>query len=98
MYMLINHLGYSCMKKIQRDNLLHAYNEPINIYSVPINRLLSMPLMKAKSFWFSKLKKLKITDIPLSNFTINYKGKNQINFQHKPATATKKLFIQTLQT
>ena len=48
-----------------------------------------MPLMKAKSFWFSKLKKLKNTDIPLSNLTINYKGKNQINFQHKPATATK---------
>ena len=33
MYMPINPLGYSCIKKIQRDNLLHAYNEPINIYS-----------------------------------------------------------------
>ena len=35
MYMPINPLGYSCVKKLQRDNLLHAYNEPINIYSVP---------------------------------------------------------------
>ena len=34
MYMPINPLGYSCIKKIQRDNLWHAYNEPINFYSV----------------------------------------------------------------
>ena len=34
MYMPINPLGYSCIKKLQRDNLWHAYNEPINIYSV----------------------------------------------------------------
>ena len=34
MYMPINPLGYYCIKKLQRDNLLHAYNEPINIYSV----------------------------------------------------------------
>ena len=33
MYMPINSLGYSCIKKLQRDNLWHAYNEPINIYS-----------------------------------------------------------------
>ena len=33
MYMPINPIGYSCIKKLQRDNLLHAYNEPINIYS-----------------------------------------------------------------
>ena len=33
MYMPINSLGYSCIKKLQRDNLLHAYNEPKNIYS-----------------------------------------------------------------
>ena len=32
--MPINPLGYSCTKKLQRDNLLHAYNEPINTYSV----------------------------------------------------------------
>jgi hypothetical protein len=32
--MPINPLGYSCIKKLQMDNLLHAYNEPINIYSV----------------------------------------------------------------
>ena len=31
--MPINPLGYSCIKELQRDNLLHAYNEPINIYS-----------------------------------------------------------------
>ena len=35
MYMPINPLGYSCIKKLQRDNLWHAYNEPINFYSVP---------------------------------------------------------------
>ena len=34
MYMPIDPLGYSCIKKLQRDNLWHAYNEPINIYSV----------------------------------------------------------------
>ena len=34
MYMPKNPLGYSCIKKLQKDNLLHAYNEPINIYSV----------------------------------------------------------------
>ena len=33
MYVPINPLGYSCIKKLQRDKLLHAYNEPINIYS-----------------------------------------------------------------
>ena len=33
MYMPINPLGYSCIKKLQRDNLWHAYNEPINFYS-----------------------------------------------------------------
>ena len=33
MYMPINPLGYSCIKRLQRDNLLHAYNKPINIYS-----------------------------------------------------------------
>ena len=33
--MPINSLGYSCIKKLQRDNLWHAYNEPINFYSVP---------------------------------------------------------------
>ena len=32
--MPINPLGYSCIKKLQRDNLWHAYNEPINFYSV----------------------------------------------------------------
>ena len=31
MYMPINALGYPCIKKLQRDNLLHAYNMPINI-------------------------------------------------------------------
>ena len=31
--MPINPLGYSCIKKLQRDNLWHAYNEPINFYS-----------------------------------------------------------------
>ena len=31
--MAINPLGYSCIKKLQKHNLLHAYNEPINIYS-----------------------------------------------------------------
>ena len=34
MYMPIDSLGYSCIKKLQRDNLWHAYNEPINFYSV----------------------------------------------------------------
>ena len=29
-------LGLFCIKKLQRDNLWHAYNEPINIYSVCI--------------------------------------------------------------
>ena len=38
MYMPINSLGYSCIKKLQRDNLLHAYNEPINLYSEGINQ------------------------------------------------------------
>ena len=33
MYMPINSLGYSCIKKLQKDNLWHAYNEPINFYS-----------------------------------------------------------------
>ena len=33
MYVPINPLGYSCIKELQRDNLLHAYNEPIDIYS-----------------------------------------------------------------
>ena len=33
MCMPINPLGHSCIKKLQRDNLLHAYNEPINVYS-----------------------------------------------------------------
>ena len=28
-----NPLGYSCIEKLQRDNLLHAYDEPMNIYS-----------------------------------------------------------------
>ena len=28
MYVPINPLGYSCIKKLQRDNLLHAYNDP----------------------------------------------------------------------
>ena len=32
--MPINPLGYSCIKKLQRDNLWHAYNEPMNFYSV----------------------------------------------------------------
>ena len=36
MYVPINPLGYCCIKELQRDNLLHAYNEPINIYSVVI--------------------------------------------------------------
>ena len=34
--MPINPLGYTCIKKLQRDNLWHAYNEPINFYSVDI--------------------------------------------------------------
>ena len=34
MYEPINPLGYSCIKKLQRDKLWHAYNEPINFYSV----------------------------------------------------------------
>ena len=37
MYMPINPLSYSCIKKLQRDNLWHAYNEPINFYSVIIH-------------------------------------------------------------
>ena len=37
MHMPINSLGYSCEKKLQRDNLWHTYNEPINIYSVIID-------------------------------------------------------------
>ena len=31
--MPINPLGYSCIKELQRDNLWHAYNMPINFYS-----------------------------------------------------------------
>ena len=34
MYMPINPLSYSCIKKLQRDILWHAYNEPTNFYSV----------------------------------------------------------------
>ena len=45
MYMPINPLGYSCIKKLQRDNLLHAYNEPINIYSVVI-----FPIITQRSY------------------------------------------------
>ena len=41
MYKPINSFGYSCIKKLQRDNLWHAYNEPINFYS-------------AMSFWWKK--------------------------------------------
>ena len=29
--MPINSLGYPCIKELQRDNLLYAYNMPINI-------------------------------------------------------------------
>ena len=32
--MPISPLGYSRIKELQRDNLLHAYNEPIILYSV----------------------------------------------------------------
>ena len=41
MYVPINLLGYSCIKKLQSDNLWHAYNEPINIYSVYIVKFIS---------------------------------------------------------
>ena len=34
LYLPINSIGYPRIKKLQRDNLWHAYNEPINIYSV----------------------------------------------------------------
>ena len=48
--MPINPLGYSCIKKLQRDNLWHAYNEPINFYSVSdVKRLLVMWLLGLKS-------------------------------------------------
>ena len=40
MYEPINPLGYSCIKKLQRDNLWHAYNEPINFYSVVLIKCL----------------------------------------------------------
>ena len=33
MYLPINSLGYPRIKKLQRDNLWHAYNMPINFYS-----------------------------------------------------------------
>ena len=34
LYLPINSIGYPRIKKLQRDNLWHAYNEPMNIYSV----------------------------------------------------------------
>ena len=43
----MNPLGYSCIKKLQRDNLWHAYNEPINIYSVV--------LVTHTPFWTEKI-------------------------------------------
>ena len=48
MYVPINPLGYSCIKKLQRDNLWHAYNEPINIYSVVSKTLQSESVKKLK--------------------------------------------------
>ena len=50
MYMPINPLGYSCIKKLQRNNLWHAYNEPINfysVYSVQIESFLCLGLVAA---------------------------------------------------
>ena len=40
LYLPINSLGYPRKKKLQRDNLWHAYNEPINFYSVNLKMLL----------------------------------------------------------
>ena len=40
--MPINSLGYSCIKKLKRDNLWHAYNEPINFYSVHLENFLKL--------------------------------------------------------
>ena len=34
LYLPINSLGYPRIKKLRRDNLWHAYNMPINFYSV----------------------------------------------------------------
>ena len=45
--MPINPLGYSCIKKLQRDNLWHAYNEPINFYSAALTQ---QPVRCAQSY------------------------------------------------
>ena len=50
MYMPINPIGYSCIKKSQRDNLLHAYNEPINFYSAYISYFFEILLKIVISF------------------------------------------------
>ena len=56
MYMPINPLGYSCIKKLQRDNLWHAYNELINFYSVHQKCVSSLKVSKH----FSTLTLLKV--------------------------------------
>ena len=49
MYVPINPLGYSCIKKLQRDNLWHAYNEPINIYSALLAGVFAIGITQTKS-------------------------------------------------
>ena len=41
MYLPINFLGYPHIKKLQRDNLLHAYNMPIDIIQCSVSNLIT---------------------------------------------------------
>ena len=78
--MPINSLGYSCIKKLQRDNLWHAYNEPINFYSVVTESQIGEVKMKPLSIVFATLfaselsqkvfqsNLLKTTGLCISNF------------------------------
>ena len=77
MYLPINSLGYPQIKKLQRDNLWHAYNEPINIDSEAVPADKFQNCIKSKEEIYS-VSTIDINFLVQKNaWTVNY-----LNFVH----------------
>ena len=110
MYMPINSLAYPCIKIFQRDKLLHAYNEPISIYSAAkedallINALLSNhPYFSLPVFCFSFLvQNFESNDITVFNYpSCNFADVGKLQFLPLHIRTTKYLiekFVDLIET
>ena len=87
LYLPINSIGYPRIKKLQRDNLLHAYNEPINIYS-------AVSSMRDHQLRYSRVRNRRKKSAPEFRLASQGRRNRWAGGTHNPTRFWQKFFLQ----